>query len=107
MSQLNFLITKFPLHILSGGFKPISLRGLMSDGVQSDLKTIVIQFIDDDVVGVFMTDVEGGSGWATVGVDSVVESVTVCYNVVHVDAVVEGDCDELEENRLGRISIDR
>lgn len=77
MRNLSFLVSKFPPHILSGGFYPVSLWGLVTDGMQSDLEATVVQFVDDDIVGVFVADVESGSDRTTVGIDAIVQDVTV------------------------------
>lgn len=70
----------------------------MTDGVKCDLKSIVVEFIDELIIGVFMVHVECSSSGATIGIATVVKDVTVGQNIVYVDTIVKGNGDKLESD---------
>ena len=76
--------------------RPIVLRYSVADGVQCDLETLVIQFVDKAIVGVLVTHKESSSCRATVGVLATVKDLTVSLYVSNIDTTVECDCDKLE-----------
>lgn len=98
--NLNFLISNLLFKDIVVSLRPIGLRSSVTDGIQCDLKAMVVQFVDELVVGVFMVDVESSSCGATVPVSATEEDLAVGLYVSRVDVVTECECDELEKKNI-------
>lgn len=96
MSHLSSLVSDFFLHYIVTGISPVRVWSLVAYGVKRNLKALVVQFIDQLVVGILMVDIEGSSSWAAVGIITVVEDIAVGLYIPVVDTVIECEHDKLK-----------
>lgn len=96
MRHLYPLVTKLHLHVIISGFSPVRLWRLMTDRVQGNFITTVVELVDDLIVSVLMVDEESGTSRAAVGVQAVVEVTAVGVDVNNVDTIIESYEDELK-----------
>lgn len=97
MRNLNLLISNLLLYNIVACSGPIILRSSVADGVKCDLITLIVKLIDESIVGVFMADVESGARWTSIGILATVKNISVGFCVSDIDAIVEGDRDELKK----------
>lgn len=100
MGHLNLLVCDFSFDIIIGSCCPKRLGCPVRYGVKSDFELVVIEFVYQLIVGVLMTDVESGTGGATVRVCAVVNESAISFDVNYVHRIVEGKCDELKKLKL-------
>ncbi len=82
--------------VINSGLTPESLIVVVSDGVGSNLMTVLVHVLDRGVVGVLVGYKEGGLNLAAIGVLPLpVEDLLIEVNVVVVDGVIKGDGDHL------------
>lgn len=89
MGHLNLLVCDFSFDIIIGSCCPKRLGCPVRYGVKSDFELVVIEFVYQLIVGVLMTDVESGTGGATVRICAVVNESAVCFDVKYVHPIVK------------------
>lgn len=84
--------------IINTGLGPEGLVVIVSDGMSSDLVTLVPHVLDGSVVGVLVGHEEGGLNVAIIGVLSLaVEDLLVKVDIVVIDGIVKSDHHHLRD----------